>query len=68
MIEVPKCYLRKCKHFIGVKADGDNEENERAYCEAFPDGIPASIAYGTNYHSKVMKAQKNAIIFEKNRS
>lgn len=51
MLEEPKCWKRKCKHYIGVKNDG-NESTERFFCEAFPDRIPREIAYGKNKHLK----------------
>jgi hypothetical protein len=50
MIAEPNCYRRRCKHFIGVKNDGD-ETTERVVCAAFPDGIPDEIAYGENDHT-----------------
>jgi hypothetical protein len=46
MLAEPKCYTRKCKYFIGVKQDNEEEETERNVCKAFPDGIPDEIAYG----------------------
>lgn len=64
MLEPPKCYLRKCKHLIGVKNDGD-EMTERVVCEAFPDRIPHEIAYGDHRHSTVYPSQKNDIVFER---
>ena len=64
MIQEPKCFKRKCKHFIGVKNDGD-ETTERVYCAAYPDMIPDVIAYGTNKHKKVRGDQDNEIVFEK---
>jgi hypothetical protein len=65
MLETPNCWIRKCKHFIGVKQDDENEETERVVCEAFPDGTPDEIAYGDNDHTKVFPGQKNKIIYEK---
>ena len=49
MLEEPKCHQRKCKHFSGAENDG-SESTERVVCMAFPDGIPADIAYGKNLH------------------
>ena len=48
---------------IGVKNDGD-EQTERNYCKAFPDGIPEEIAYGNNKHYTIHPKQKNDIIYE----
>jgi len=64
MLLEPKCFTRQCRHFIGVKNDGD-ETTERVYCEAFPDKIPSEIAYGNNPHTKVYPNQENTIVFEK---
>jgi hypothetical protein len=50
MIRVPECKLRQCKHFIGVVQDNAVESTERVVCRAFPNGIPASIAYGDDRH------------------
>lgn len=63
MIAPPTCWNRKCKHYQGVKNNGD-EMTERVYCLAFPDGIPDTIAYGTNKHLVPLKVQKNDIVFE----
>lgn len=49
VVEEPRCFTRKCIHFIGVKSEGI-EENERVVCKAFPNGIPDDIAYGNNLH------------------
>ena len=50
MLLEPRCWTRKCAHFIGVKSEGI-EENERVVCHAFPDNIPDEIAYGDNPHT-----------------
>jgi len=63
MIDTPKCSDRKCKHYIGIKNDGD-ELSERPYCKAFEDGIPNDISYGNNKHLNMVKGQKNNVIFE----
>ena len=49
MMAEPQCSKRRCKHFIGVKNDGD-ESTERPVCKAFPEGIPFVIAYEDNLH------------------
>ena len=64
MIATPKCWDRKCKHFIGVKQDNEEETTERVVCKAFPDGIPDEIAYGKNKHSKPIRGQKNKIVYK----
>lgn len=50
MIAEPKCSIRNCRHFQGVKQSDGTEMSEVPYCEAFPDGIPDSIAYGDDLH------------------
>lgn len=50
------CWKRKCKHFKWHAADcdpttcGGIHGTVPAYCTAFPNGIPAEIAYGENPH------------------
>lgn len=51
MLREPNCFTRRCRHFTGVKLDGQEESTERVVCEAFPDGIPDEIAYGENLHT-----------------
>ena len=65
MIQTPKCFKRKCIHYIGVKQDDQKENNERVVCTAYPDMIPDVIAYGKNKHKKVRGDQDNEIVFEK---
>lgn len=64
MIAEPTCFTRKCKFFIGVKQDNENEITERVYCKAFLDKIPDEIAYGENKHDKPFPGQKNNIVYE----
>ena len=64
MITEPKCFTRKCKHFIGVKQDNEDESTERVVCEAYPDGIPDDIAYGDDLHEFIRTDQSNTITFE----
>jgi flagellar basal body P-ring protein FlgI len=65
MLVAPKCYIRKCKYYKGVKWFGDDETTERNICDAFPDGIPSEIAYGEDEHLKISPEQSNKIVFEK---
>lgn len=66
MLAEPNCSKRRCKYFEGVKyLEEDNEESEVPYCLAFPEGIPAEIAYGKDKHSEVRASQKGDYIFEK---
>lgn len=52
-----QCEKRKCVHFREV-SEGI------AYCEAFPDGIPAVIAFGQNKHKRPFLGD-NGIQYEK---
>jgi len=67
MLSEPKCYTRRCKHYIGVylKVEAD-ESTETHSCYAFPDGIPQDIAYGNNPHTEVHPEQddKKQLTFE----
>lgn len=63
MIQEPRCRIRKCEFYRGIKNDGD-ELSERPFCMAFPDGIPEFIAYGSNLHLKRVKGD-HGIIFKK---
>jgi len=66
MIAPPKCYDRNCKHYLGVDQPDGTEMTERVICEAYPEGIPGEIAYGTYPHLKVREDQDNEIVFEEN--
>jgi len=50
MLEAPRCYERKCKHYKGVAQPDGTEISERYVCDAFPNGIPSAIALGNNLH------------------
>ena len=65
MLEEPKCWIRKCKYYLGIIQPDGTEKTEVNNCEAFPDGIPEEIAYGNNKHLKVLPNQKNDVIYEK---
>ena len=71
MLIEPRCSLRACKHFLGVgdlpgtpppgpdaELLGGGEAGECVICEAFPEGIPASIAYGHDPHTKPVEGDK----------
>jgi hypothetical protein len=66
-LEAPQCWIRKCKHYQGIKHIGHQSEVEigEVYtCNAFPRGIPYEIALGMNKHLKVHPKQKNQIVYE----
>ena len=66
MIAVTKCQERGCRHWRGVYPLDDKqhpEADERPRCKAFPDGIPAEIAYGDDLHLLPVKGD-NDIQFE----
>ena len=65
MLAEPKCWTRKCKHYIGVIQPDGTERTETNSCKAFPEGIPAEIAYGDNLHLKPLPDQGNDKVFEK---
>lgn len=65
MILDSQCWIRNCKHLIGVKQDNEDESTERWVCAAFPDRIPREIAFGNNKHTKKHPLQKNDIVYEK---
>ncbi len=65
----PRCWTRRCVHYIGVKEFiPEDEMSQDHYCEAFLDGIPNEISYGKNLHLKPLKDQRNDIVFEKVKS
>jgi len=64
----PKCHIRKCNHFIGVSQPDDTEMTERVICKAYPNMIPADIAYGGDLHNTIRPDQQNSIIFEKKKT
>jgi len=63
MLQEPKCFIRKCKHYLGVIQPDGTEMTETNYCEAFPENIPNEIAYGNNSHTKPFPGD-NGIQFE----
>ena len=65
IIMEPKCFERKCKHNIRVIQPDGTEMTEQNACDAYPNGIPADIAYGDDLHLKVRPDQDNDIIYEK---
>ena len=65
MLAEPKCYKRKCKHYLGIIQPDGTEMTETNYCHAFPNGIPVDIAYGDDKHKEKHKDQENDITYEK---
>lgn len=65
MLAEPQCWIRKCKHFIGVIQPDGTEMIEINACNAYSEGIPNDIAYGKDKHFKPRLDQKNEIIYEK---
>ena len=65
MLREPSCYTRGCMHYTGVIQPDGTEMTERNACKAFPEGIPDTIAYGSNKHTKVMKNQEGDYVFTK---
>jgi hypothetical protein len=63
MLAEPNCWTRHCKYWIGVKSDGEDEENERSVCQAFPEGIPSEITEGDNLHLTPLPDQSNDIVY-----
>jgi len=63
MMDEPRCYTRKCVHFIGVSQPDGTEMTERVICRAFPEGIPDEIAYGDNLHLEPVEGD-GGITFE----
>ena len=52
MLQCAKCLARGCARKPHVEQPDGTELTERWVCEAFPDGIPAFIAFGMNEHLK----------------
>lgn len=68
MLDEPRCFFRKCKHFLGIhylNSKIEEEEDEYLKCKAFPDGIPEEVAYGKNKHKRPLKDQDNDIVYER---
>ena len=63
MLAEPKCYKRKCKHYLGVIQPDGTELTETNSCLAFPKGIPIEISYGNNKHTGPLSGQINSIVF-----
>ena len=68
MLTVPRCYDRNCKHFKGILQPDGTERTEVPYCEAFPRGIPADIAYGSNDHLKPIYGQTGVFVYENDKT
>lgn len=65
MIMAPKCYERRCRHYIGVAQPDGTEESEMNVCRAFPRGIPEDIEDGRDLHRQVRADQTNDIVYER---
>ena len=65
LLAEPKCWTRRCKHYLGVIQTDGTEMTETNSCKAFPHGIPKEIAYGKNLHEMPLKGQDNSIVFER---
>lgn len=65
MLAEPNCHKRNCKHFLGVDQPDGTEMTERVICEAFPNGIPEEIAYGSNKHEKMHPDQEGDFVYTK---
>lgn len=59
---MPRCLERGCIHFIGEVVGV--EPNQTVTCEAFPQGIPFTIAYGKDRHLTKHPEQDNDIVYE----
>ena len=66
MIDRPRCYERKCRHFDGLSkvGGGKGDRGEVFVCPAFPKGIPEDIAYGRNLHFTEDPRQEGSLTFE----
>lgn len=56
MILPPKCWERKCLHYMGIIQPNNDESIELPYCKVYPDGIPSNITYGNKQCDKLLKA------------
>ena len=65
MISTPNCYKRRCIQNLRVIQPDGTELTEKPSCDAYPDGIPSDIAYGSDQHLEVRSDQNNTIIFKK---
>ena len=65
MIEQPRCWSRRCRHFGGVEeVGGEGEQFQVVVCPAFPRGIPERIAYGEDDHLTYVIGQEGTLVFE----
>ena len=69
MIDPAECRARRCRHLVDTSIVPGTEYNDpvalKWHCSAFPDGIPAEIAHGTDKHLTKHKKQKNNLVYEK---
>ena len=64
MLEEPRCWTRRCRHFGGVPWLGKDESSERPVCPAFPKGIPDEIAYGDDPHTEPIQGQLGDYVYQ----
>lgn len=74
-VSIPKCVIRGCRHFKNLYSrSGDAPERAKweqlnesgcanCDCDAFPEGIPMEIAFGSNPHTEHYKGD-NGIQYE----
>lgn len=65
MTKAPRCHQRECTHYLGILQPDNTELTETPYCVAFPQGIPADIAWGNNLHATPTPDQTNTVVYEK---
>ena len=58
MIGPPICFLRNCRHYIGISKPDGTELTEIPVCSAFPNGIPEGILIGENKHTSPFPGDK----------
>jgi hypothetical protein len=64
MLAPSTCEKRGCKWLDGVVQPDGTEMTEAWRCPAFPEGIPADIAFGTNAHTTRDRRQTGDQTFE----
>lgn len=67
MLAEPRCWTRRCVHYLGVIQPDGTELTEDYSCKAFPKGIPIEIAHGDNNHERPLRGQSNNIVYKRRR-